>query len=905
MKTHLSAVLVILLILSVPAPSSLTAQVTGGAVKNREGTASVTAVNGFYRQGQVFLTWNNLSNSNTLYKVYRAQAPILHGAQLNQAEYLGHTWQYSAKDIDLSIHYGTDHYLRIDSGGIPLPASCGLFVATTLANGSYYYAVTTLLNESEDTTIVVGLNSTASPIQETVMHPHPVFQQNIAIHGKTIELYTNFYSFKTEISKPPILPAGFIASDFLLFRNNNTGNQPLVMQMHGGGSDFFSNIDAVSSNEMNLNIESNFPAGDGFTWGANSNFDIYHENETVPVSGVNYNFLQQIYLRSVDWAMQHLDIDSNRIYLTGTSAGACGAYMLAITYPEKFAAVQLGVPCYNIGFQNDSVPYSSFNPGMASREKADHLIGAVSANLPSNLGYPTFDVVNGGWRVHESKKKDFPFIYAMNGKNDIMVGWTEKTAYYDSVNANATGGYYFWDGRTHGGSGAFWGDHYFDLLRFRRNSSYPAFANCSLNEDYGNGAPTSGAAFGTVNGALNWFDPIIDSISKWKVSFFIRDLASARDGLVVYPDSATVDVTPRRVQQFHVPPNAMLHWSVTHHESVIQEDSFFFEGGLITVYGVKAFKDTADFQMWYAASDSFNTDADGDHYTTAQGDCNDHNAAVHPGATDVCNGVDDNCDGTMDENAIVATVTPAGSISVCNGTAVTLTANDGSGIEYQWLKNGTPIPGETKLTFNPTQSASYSVSESNSFMCSSVSPATVVTFLNLPVATVTPLGDLDICAAGFVDLQASTGSKLSYQWKKGSNNIAGATNQIYTAMKTGTYKVTVTNKNGCSKTSAGVKVTKSCKGEISDSIAMAAAIFLYPNPTNGNFMLELHTGNAVSSEMIIEISDLNGKTVYSELVPVTVGFLKQELELNLADGFYLVRGIQNNQIIQKKLVINH
>lgn len=100
-------------------------------------------------------------------------------------------------------------------------------------------------------------------------------------------------------------------------------------------------------------------------------------------------------------------------------------------------------------------------------------------------------------------------------------------------------------------------------------------------------------------------------------------------------------------------------------------------------------------------------------------------------------------------------------------------------------------------------------------------------------------------------------------------------------------------------------MTKSCKGEISDSIAMAAAIFLYPNPTNGNFMLELHTGNSVSSEMIIEISDLNGKTVYSELVPVTVGFLKQELELNLADGFYLVRGIQNNQIIQKKLVINH
>ena len=206
---------------------------------------------------------------------------------------------------------------------------------------------------------------------------------------------------------------------------------------------------------------------------------------------------------------------------------------------------------------------------------------------------------------------------------------------------------------------------------------------------------------------------------------------------------------------------------------------------------------------------------------------------------------------------------PAGTGGVCVGSDLTLSVNlTGStgGIGYQWENGGVALPGATNSTYTTATGGVFTCLLSATG-CSVLTTATTVSVLPLPTPTITYTGG-----------QLKTSSLYTnFQWYLNLVSIAGANSYSLTPPNNGSYRVKVTDINGCSNYSSQyllyiLAVDQPTKADVK----------IYPNPTSK--MLHIESGVNLRSV----ITDLAGKTILDNTNAKDIDVSE------LANGIYMI-----------------
>jgi len=520
----------------------------------------------WHRAGQTFLTWKEVNTPITQdpvsfqelkniqtrleqeqrlrYRIYRSNRPIHSIAGLKA---IAEVAPLSGWNMD---YYGTapKPELRafryvLEEGKKPVLPLTGVFVYNPREAGQAYYAVTVSTNGQENATIS-SRNATETPVDEGVGQGVPILQR-IEKPGifQYVENPTLYYYVRWEASPNANVPGK--PFDYLVAIPPKPAKPaPVGIHLHEwGGSLNYGYGWWYNAEKGAILISSNQIPYDWWT-GYHERLGLGQPTKDEWMRGVVRPYTQRRMLSFLDWVATQWDVDLTRTFAAGNSMGGSGSLMLALRFPERIA--------WAISWVGVHIPAKS--PQLKS--SYEYVYGKPEWGVKFEDGTPVWDYFNDAWYLRQYPEKDIGFVTFSNGKNDGTIGWPQAVEYYRALQETRQSHMFVWGQDGHGQRAAMprGGNERIMPIDLRTNQSLPAFTNCSLDGNPGNGDPANGDASGQINAYLYWeTGNIVDRSERWEMTVGLLDHAPR--------DTATVDITPRRRQQFKARPGAEFAWT--------------------------------------------------------------------------------------------------------------------------------------------------------------------------------------------------------------------------------------------------------------------------------------------------------------------------------------------------------
>jgi PKD repeat protein len=225
--------------------------------------------------------------------------------------------------------------------------------------------------------------------------------------------------------------------------------------------------------------------------------------------------------------------------------------------------------------------------------------------------------------------------------------------------------------------------------------------------------------------------------------------------------------------------------------------------------------------------------------------------------------------------------------SVCDNKQVVFSVSSAADIDsYSWNFGPGALPpsstsaGPVTVTFTQPGMQLVNLTVTNAAGSGSSSKQLEV----LPLAE--PEFTYVISSDSVVAFANSSQNATSYNWDFGDGSNSAEENPVHIYQQTGLYKVKLIAENSC-----GPRVTQEDINIQLTSLEEAqggTAVWVQPNPSNGNFNLMLHLEAA--DELRLSLSDLSGREIRAMEVNVPRGVLSVPFHLeDLPGGTYLLR----------------